>query len=152
MLVVLLLVAALPLTLPAVVTCDVSTSGAAFGGYDSISSQTRDTSGTITVSCSGAVGEAPNYVIKLGTGSGTYAARSMNAGGVAVEYNLYTDSARSQVWGDGTSGTGTVGDSYTLDTTLPVTRSYTLYGRIPGGQSGATVAVYTDSVTVSLEY
>jgi spore coat protein U-like protein len=135
----------------AAINCDVSTSGAAFGNYDSIENQDQDTSGTITVSCSGTAGEAVSYGLSLGSGAGSYSNRQLSAGSNILNYNLYTDAARSQVWGDGTASTAVVTDSYTL-TTSPTTRNYSVYGRIPQGQTQAMAGSYSDSTVVTLAY
>ena len=132
-------------------TCEVSTSGTAFGAYESIRAGDRDTSGTLSVTCSGVPGEAVSYSIQLSAGGGTYTNRKLSGPGTALSYNLYTDGARSQIWGDGSNGTSIVTDSYTLSVS-PTTRSYTIYGRIPGGQTQAVASMYSDSIVVTLAY
>jgi spore coat protein U-like protein len=74
----------------------------------------------------------------------------MQAGGSKVNYNLFTNGTHTAIWGDGTSGTATVSDSYTLSTTS-TTRSYTVYGEIPA-QYSSTVGSYLDSVAITLTY
>jgi len=95
-----LFVAVLVMTAPGrAATCEVSTSGTAFGAYESIRAGDRDTSGTLSVTCSGVPGEAVSYSIQLSAGGGTYANRKLSGPGTALSYNLYTDGARSQIWG-----------------------------------------------------
>src|ERR1700755_1190421 len=67
----------------AAAVCSVSSSGVAFGNYDSIGNVLRDTSGTISVTCSGSVGEVVNYTIALNGPTG----RSLLAGGNQLAYN-----------------------------------------------------------------
>jgi spore coat protein U-like protein len=136
---------------PAQAVCSVSSGGVAFGTYDSIGSQVRDTNATITVECSGTVGAAVNYTIALASGGGTISDRRVTYSTTHLSYNLYTDASRNQIWGDGTSGSTTVGDSYTLDAPV-VSRNYTVYGRVAAGQSGAIAGSYTDSVQMVLNY
>lgn len=136
----------------AAVTCDIWVAGVAFGNYDSIGNQDRDTVGTISVTCSGNIGETASYTIRLSAGNGSYSSRTMNGGVSSIVYNLYKDIARTQVWGDGTSGTFLVTDSHVLDSTLPVTRHYTVYGRIPSGQHQSVAGSYSDNLLVTLEY
>src|SRR6266487_1298814 len=50
--------------------------------------------------------------------------RKMVNAGTLLNYNLYTDAARTTVWGDGTGGTVTVSGSSNGSTT------HTVYGRI----------------------
>src|SRR6266550_2205534 len=146
-----LFVAVLVMTAPGrAATCEVSTSCTAFGAYESIRAGDRDTSGTLSVTCSGVPGEAVSYSIQLSAGGGTYANRKLSGPGTALSYNLYTDGARSQIW-DGSNSTSIVTDSYTLSVS-PTTRSYTIYGRIPGGQTQAVASMYSDSIVVTLAY
>lgn len=135
----------------AAVSCGVSTTGVAFGSYDPVLGQNRDTSGTISVSCTGNSGDAVSYSLLLSAGDGTFSSRAMAGSAVPLQYNLYSDIARSQVWGDGTAGTIVVSDSYSISTS-PAVRSYTVYGSIPSGEAGATAAAYNDSIVITLNY
>jgi spore coat protein U-like protein len=50
------------------------------------------------------------YTLSLdkGVNASTYLPRQMINAGTRLNYNLYTDSAQTTVWGDGTGGTVTV--------------------------------------------
>ena len=133
------------------VTCSVSATGVAFGTYNTLSSQNADTLGTITVTCTGTVGDPVNYQIALNQGTGSYTAREMAGGTNTMYYNLYTDASRSVVWGDGTGATTKVMDSYTMTSTT-VIKNYTVYGRIPGSQSSLGTASYLETLLVTLTY
>ena len=135
----------------AVTVCEVSATGMAFGAYNAISSQHVDTLGTITVTCTGTVGDPVNLTLTLSAGNGSYTNREMTDGTHNMLYNLYTDGSRSQVWGDGTGGTGTVTDSFTMSSSVEV-KNYTVYGRIFGSQNQLVVQSYSDSVAVTLNY
>jgi spore coat protein U-like protein len=63
-----------------------------------------------------------------------------------LRYNLYVDAARRRVWGDGDSG-GTARITGQSDGRKAV--SFTIYGRIPDGQS-VRQGSYRDSVKVSV--
>ncbi|BBA33301.1 spore coat U domain-containing protein [Methylocaldum marinum] len=63
---------------------------------------------------------------------------------------MYTDSARSSIWGDGSAGTQTVSDGYLLGL-LTVTRHYPVYGRIPADQN-VSPGVYLDTIFVTVLY
>jgi spore coat protein U-like protein len=67
-------------------------------------------------------------------------------GGYILDYNLYTDPNRMVVWGDGISGV-TVSGSGTGSTV-----DHPVYGRIPGGQTGAYIGSYSDTITVTLSF
>jgi spore coat protein U-like protein len=135
----------------AATACAASTTSVAFGTYSSIRSVSRESTGSVDVSCTDTVGKGVSYAIALTSGTGSYAARQLASGADHLGYNLFQDSARTLVWGDGTSGTSTLSDSYTLAVS-PTVRSYPVYGRIPGGQNLTRVGSYGDSVTVTVTY
>ncbi|MEQ1439345.1 spore coat U domain-containing protein [Fontimonas sp. SYSU GA230001] len=131
--------------------CTVSTSPVVFGSYNPISGAAVDSTGTVTVTCTAVVSISVNYSIALGTGlGGSFAPRRMTSGANTLPYNLYTSASRSTVWGDGSGGTSTVSDGYTLGLLL-VTRNYTVYGRIPASQNVAAGA-YADTIVVTVTY
>jgi spore coat protein U domain-containing protein, fimbrial subunit CupE1/2/3/6 len=134
----------------ATAVCSVSSTGTAFGSYDTVSATTKDTVGTISVTCSGSVGDAVNYSIALSPGDGALASRTMEATSTNLNYNLFIDGAHTVIWGDGTSGTATVSDNYTL-TAASITRQYFVYGEIPG-QNGPTAATYMDTLVITVTY
>jgi spore coat protein U-like protein len=138
-------------TAKAAVSCSVSGSGVAFGGYESILNRDRDTSGTIFVTCSGTVGEAVNYSVSLNQGGGTLLGRTLSGGSDSLRYNLFTNVGRSQVWGNGSAGTFVVSDRYNL-TASTTTRQYTVFGCIPAGQRGIAANAYADMITITLDY
>src|ERR1700749_3624199 len=92
----LLCIACIATTADAAVSCGIQTTGVAFGSYDPILGQTRDTSGTISVSCTGNSGDTVSYSILLSAGDGIFQTRAMAGSAVPLLYNLYTDIARSQ--------------------------------------------------------
>lgn len=134
----------------ATAVCSVGSTGTAFGTYDTLSGNYEDVVGTISVTCTGSVGDAVNYNIALSTGNGSFTTRNMQAGSNQLNYNLYSDGSRLTVWGDGTGGTSTVSDSYTLPAATS-TRQYTVYGRIPT-QTGPLAGSYLDTVVITLTY
>jgi len=135
----------------AVVVCSVSSTGTAFGTFDTLSGSNKDVIGTISVTCTGNIGDAVNYTIALSPGGGSFASRNMQAGGPLLNYNLYSDGSHTLIWGDGTSGTSTVSDSYTLAASSN-TVQYTVYGRISSGQSGAPAGGYGDTIVITVTY
>jgi len=133
-------------------TCSVSASTVAFGNIDTTSSSNVDTTGNVQVTCSVLLlGLNVSYTIDLNTGNGTFSQRKMKNASFSLNYNLYTDSARSLIWGDGTSSTSIVSDSYNL-AILSMTRNYTVYGRVPGPQISAAYGSYSDTITVTVNY
>lgn len=142
-----------PQSAHALAECTVSASPTAFGGYSPFSAAPLDTAGNVAVSCSllGVVSLLVSYTISLSAGSsGVHASRTMFSGGSVLGYNLYTNSARTTVWGNGTGGTSTVSDGYVLGL-LTTTRNYPVYGRIPAGQN-VSAGLYADTITVQVDY
>ncbi|MDY0068774.1 MAG: spore coat U domain-containing protein [Porticoccaceae bacterium] len=121
--------------------CGLASTGVAFGVYDVFSNSHTDSTGTITVSCD----LATPYTLSLSPGSGGYGQRTLLAGPHSLAYNLYSDPARSQVWGDGSGGSTTVAG--TADGTV----NHWVHGRIPARQN-ARVGIYADTVVITLEY
>ncbi|HET8750397.1 MAG TPA: spore coat U domain-containing protein [Sphingomicrobium sp.] len=127
-------------------SCSASTVGVNFGVYDSQSGVPDDSTGTVNISCSGE-GFFLFPTVSLGTGSsGTYASRRMRNGANNLQYNLYTDSARATVWGNGSGGSSTQNVIIFFGS-----GSRTIYGRIPTGQS-VNAGTYSDTLVVTVEY
>jgi spore coat protein U-like protein len=122
------------------VVCNVSSPGVNFGSYDTFSNLSLDSTGNVSVICDGIT----PYSISLSPGGGTYVSRAMASGGHSLNYNLYTDSTRASVWGDGTASTATINSSGT-------TANHTVYGRIPARQN-AYVGIYSDTITITLTF
>jgi spore coat protein U-like protein len=127
-------------------TCTVSATPVGFGTFNPFGSAVPST-GIISVTCSSG---NPNgtYTIALSTGgSGNFATRQMTDGqSDMLNYNLYTSSALTTIWGDGTSGTVTVGG-----TNGHTTSTFTVYGQIPTPQAAKPNA-YSDSIIVTVTY
>ncbi len=147
-----LLAAALPLKLEAATLCTTLALPLSFGSYDPFSVVPVDSTGQVSVSCTGGlVSVQVNYTIRLSAGSsGSFATRYMVQGANHLNYNLYTNSSRSIVWGDGTGGTSTVTDGYLVGL-LTVTRDYPVYGRLPA-QQNVMPGLYTDTIVVTVDY
>lgn len=133
-------------------TCDVSSTGTAFGTYNPVANQVDEVTTTITVTCSTLLALFVNYSITITAGHGVFADRLMLSGANPLHYNLYADAARTQVLGDGNSGTVVIQDGYLLQVLGPVTRTYTIYGLIPAGQPYAHTGSYADGPTIILNY
>lgn len=111
-----------------------------FGTYDITNASPTDSVGTINITCSG----NPGGQAKLSAGSGTYAQRHMLNGANVLNYQIYTSSALTKVWGDGSAGTGTVAFK-SISNAVPV------YGRIPALQS-VQPGLYSDSIVVTISF
>lgn len=137
--------------------CNATATGVAFGAYDPLVTTSDDSTGTITVTCTntGGGGTTVNYSIALSTGvSGTYSQRYMSAGTPKLNYNLYRDSARSLVWGNGSGGTSLITGSLTVGNGVgngTKSATYTVYGRAPAQQNAAP-GTYADSIVITLTF
>lgn len=134
-------------------SCDVSAVGVSFGSYDPLAFSDTESTGEVSVTCSllGLTSLLVNYEIELSTGgSGSYFPREMVAGTHTLEFQLYTDAARTTVWGDGSGATYTVSDGYLLGLG-DVTRHYSVYGTLPANQMVAAGS-YADTITVTVNY
>jgi spore coat protein U-like protein len=131
-------------------SCTVTSAAAStlvdFGIYTALGGP-LDGVGTIDLSCTpGALLLPVSYSISIGAGaSGSFNPRKFLAGAYALDYNLYLDILRLQIWGDGSAGTGKHGGA--CSGACPVT----VYGRIFGNQS-PPAAAYSDEVLITLDF
>lgn len=126
-------------------TCAVTATNLAFGAYDP---NVGDLDGTsiITATCT----SGTNYDIGLDTGgnaaNATTTTRAMGDGGANyLDYELYSDSGRTVVWGD-TIGTNTVNQ-----TSAGGAETHTVYGQVPGSQF-VPAGSYSDTINVTITY
>jgi spore coat protein U-like protein len=152
------LLALMPSTSQAAMNCTVTVSGVAFGTYDPVPTSPDDSTGTITVRCvhTGRGGaDSTNYTVTLSTGGGlSYAPRKLSAGAATLNYNLFRDAGRTQIWGNGTGGTTIITGNIKVgpgagNNTRTV--NHTVYGRIPA-QQDPDAGNYADSILVTLTF
>jgi spore coat protein U-like protein len=138
--------------------CSVSASGVAFGVYDPTLATPDDSTGSVVVTCTytGPGGsDTANYTVTLSTGtSGSFAPRKLSAGAARLDYNLFRDAARTQVWGNASAGTAIITGSLKVGPGAgngTRTATHVVYGRIPQLQD-ANTGNYTDSILVTLTF
>jgi spore coat protein U-like protein len=134
-------------------TCTVTTqTPIGFGNYNPFDSAAIDTTGTVNVTCTALIaGLLVNYTVALDAGLyGTFTTRKMGNGGNRLNYNVYTDSARTTIWGNGTGGTATNSGFCTI-VLGSCSQNFTGYGRLPALQNAA-VGSYSDTITVTVTY
>lgn len=132
--------------------CEVAATGVNFGTYDPLNASDTEATGNVAVTCRVVLlGLVVTYEVELNTGgSGTYFPREMTSGTSTLEYQLYIDSARNTVWGDGTGAT----DTWSFGSLIQVgthTENFPVYGTIPSGQMVAAGS-YSDTITVTVIY
>jgi spore coat protein U-like protein len=126
--------------------CSVTASALTFGAYNPTSASPLDGTSSISVYCT--VGSAYTVALDVGTGGGAYTARSIANGANILDYNLYTSSARTTVWGDGTGATSTVAGS---GAGLLTASTQTVYGRVSASQD-KPAGTYTSTITVTVTF
>jgi spore coat protein U-like protein len=134
--------------IPAHAACLVSATGVNFGAYDVFAAAPRDTTGSVTVTCDQRNRIDVTVAIGASPTSGGFNPRQMRytSGTDRLNYNLYTSSSMSTVWGNGSAGTSTV-LLQRVNRRRPVVT--TIYGRIPAGQN-VSVGSYAETLTVTI--
>lgn len=145
--------AARALCLSPLCSCTASTTALVFGAHNPLGGAT-DSTGSVRVTCGGVAGLLIPFRIDLGRGGAAgYAPRRLASGANTLAYNLYTDAGRTSVWGDGTGGSVSTSSSVLLDVLgWAPAQSFTIYGRIGAGQTGAVPGSYADTVSVTVTY
>ncbi len=125
--------------------CTIDPATLDFGNYDSTANV--DVSTNITVHCT----QGSSYWIGLGLGSNASGAtrRMVNGGTNYLAYELYRDSAHTQVWDNVDPAPNPPHSS----ASSPGTSAYTtpVYGRVPLGQI-VPMGGYTDSVVMTVNF
>ena len=127
--------------------CTISTGPVAFGAYDPVIANAAadlNGTGTVTVACT----KGTAATVDLGNG-GNFSAgsRRMSSGSDFLNYALYKDAARTQVWGSGLAG----GTTYTYNAASKAATAVTVYGRVPQAQD-VTAGSYSDVVLATINY
>ena len=129
------------------INCQVTVTPLIFGLYMPGQSSPLDAVAEISVRC---MAQPGNYAVTIGPGlSGDQLLRTLLAGpGDALNYNLYRDAGRTQVWGSGVPPTFTVTGAR-LRVGRPTITTHSLYGRILSNQF-PNPGTYTDSLLVTV--
>jgi len=134
-----------------VANCLVSANNLAFGTYDPTAAN-LEVNTTLSVRCTSGTG----YTVALSAGvtsGASFAQRKMTDGTNFMNYNLYRDAARSEIFGDGVApGTYTVTGTGT-GIGLGQAQTVNVHGRIPTGQDTLPIGTYTEStITVTVTF
>jgi len=126
--------------------------GVAFGNYFPMQPGPLDVRGRVRVFCWGraTAGQGNSYTVRIsGIVDPGMFGRRMYAGTNQLEYNLFKDAARTDIWGDGTFGktplVNRVGRGFVT------IGNHWVYGRIPPLLDPGSGA-YTDVVDVTIEF
>jgi spore coat protein U-like protein len=145
-------------------SCTLTVTDIEFGTIQQLNPAPTDVQGTVAVACQAEAtdlsGLPPTFIINYevvmdGGASGSAVARAMTGPAGTLSYNIYTDSGRQSVWGDGSNGTSTQTGQFTFSLAtigVPQSTNYISYARIPANINVAP-GVYSDNlVTVTLRY
>lgn len=139
-------------SLYATALCTVDAESLTFPPYDVFNPAPTLSTSAITVRCLG-VGSTASATVALGISAGTYGTvtdRKMAqlAGGAGyLRYGIYSDSNRTQNWGDGPDAP--TRSSGPLDTQLAIPVIFSLYGSMPPLQNVAPGG-YFDSLLITV--
>lgn len=125
--------------------CTITTTAVSFGSYNVFAASADDGTGQISYRCTGP--RPPLVTIHLDKGgSPSFSPRQMRKGSETLGYNLYLDSTRSTIWGDGTGGT----QVYTrANPPLGQNINLSVFGRIPASQD-VSAGTYSATVTATI--
>lgn len=125
--------------------CTISTTPVSFGTYNVFAASPDDATGQITYRCTAP--RPPLVRIQLDKGGApTFNPRQMRRSSETLNYNLYLDSTRSTIWGDGTGGT----QDYTqANPQANRNINVNIFGRIPAGQD-VSAGSYTATVVATI--
>ncbi len=143
------------------ITCTPAATTIAFGAYDVLSGLTVPAAGSFTVTCvstGGGFGRTVTWTAKIPAPGTTARQMKPPSGTDVVTYNVYTDSARTIIWGDGTGGTQTSTNTLFVPRNGSATSAaINYYGLItPGGQDvsaaspGPAPTTYSQGLTITV--
>lgn len=129
-------------------SCSFSVTNVNFSSVDTLSGAAVDTTGTVSINCTGGLlGATFRICLNLNAGSGgaTSSTRHMlNAANAPLDYGLFQDAAHSVPWGSRTQAS--LGTPVALQLTAPLLGSAsttrTIYGRVPPNQQGVATGAY----------
>ncbi len=127
--------------------CFVSVNGFDFGLYDVFDPLFRDTTSALSLSCQENKPQDVQVSFSSSSVTGGIAERGMRGpGGDILRYNIFADSARTVLIGDGV----TAGSPITVaKVSVHKPRQVVIYGRIPAGQD-VQVGSYSDSLMITV--
>ena len=129
------------------INCRVTLVAMNFGIYTPLTTTHVDVMGQIDLRCQAQSGSF-TVTISAGT-SGDHTARTMlSATSDILNYNLYRDASRTQIWGDGSPPTFVV-SGVRPNRGRPTTYNYPIYGRVFANQA-PNAGIYNDDPLVTV--
>ena len=129
------------------INCRVTLVAMNFGTYTPMTTAHVDVMGQVNLRCQAQPG---SFTVTIGSGfSGDQTARTMlSATSDILNYNLYRDAARTQIWGDGSPPTFVI-SGVRPSSGRPTAYNYPIYGRIFANQT-PNAGIYNDDPLVTV--
>jgi spore coat protein U-like protein len=125
-------------------TCTATISTVDFGQISPATTSAVTATGSVTVSCTGLINLPVRACVSFGTGSGgsSYTPRTATSGTNTLQYNLYSDSAATSIWGAPQGGYAPVTVDFPLTALVTAFITVPVYGRVLPGQSTLVAGTY----------
>ena len=137
-------------------SCTIAVTSLAFGNVDVGTGAPVDSTATLTLNCSGAPSNkwVRNCVSINGGIAWDATSRLMNGlGAPQLRFQLYSDAARTVVWGSWPANLYNGGFTWDVfSTSANITATTTLYGRVVGSQQGMLAGSYSSTLTLYFTY
>ncbi|CAN7687822.1 spore coat U domain-containing protein [Rhizobium rhizogenes] len=140
-------------------SCSFSATDMSFGPVDTLSGGPVNSTATISANCTGDLLTQRRILICPGIGAGSggatsAAARQMLNGARSLNYQLYSDSGRSVIWGSNNWAYPAKPPAFALTLNLLgfVNGTTTLYGTVLGSQSAAAPGAYLSTFSTADTY
>lgn len=136
----------MPVSATVLENCTVLSTNMAFGPITEVGAGNVDATATISLTCTANAG----YDVQLNDGENALAGQrrlTNNAGDHFLNYDIFQNAGYTDRWGD-ERGVDTV--SGTAD--ILGTETLTAYGRIPAGVAKVPAGLYTDTITVTVNF
>ena len=136
----------MPVSASVLNNCTITAAPMLFGAITDFSAADTDSTSTIALLCT------PNaaYEVQLNDGQnddGGQRRLSNLAGTEFINYEIYSDTSRTSRWGDNIGSDTVTGTACVIGTS-----TLTAYGRIAQGEPAVSAGVYTDLITVTVNF
>jgi spore coat protein U domain-containing protein, fimbrial subunit CupE1/2/3/6 len=127
--------------------CTVSMTNVAFGTVNVLPGTAVDTTATVTVTCSGGTGAGQRVCVSIGCGSACDSTSRKMTGpsSTTARYDLYSNSARTTLWGSWQTGYDTAGVQMSVNKNSSTNQ--TVYARFLASQSTDLAGSYTATLS-----
>jgi spore coat protein U-like protein len=134
-------------------SCSATVASLNFGEIAPATTSAATATGSVTVTCTGLVSLPVRACVSFGTGSGgsSYAPRIALSGTDTMQYNLYTDSAGTSIWGSTQSAYTPVTFDFPLTALVTTFITVPVYARVPAGQSTLPAGTYLSTFSGSAQ-